>query len=86
LTPRQGAEYVDRELMPLGVERQNLQRPGSKNACVVDQEIKADTAQRVGYARSPGSHSVLFGDVADRQADAPQRPPSDPGLPQQRAP
>jgi hypothetical protein len=67
---RQGAEYVDFELVPHGVERQNFQRPGSKNACVVDEEIKA-AAQRVGYLCRPGSHNLVLRDVADRQADAP---------------
>src|SRR4029077_4309663 len=41
-----------------------------ENAGVVDQEIKAAAAQRVGHAGGPRSHGVFPGDVADRQADA----------------
>ena len=67
---RQGAEYIDFELMPDGVERQNFQRPGREYAGIVDQEIKAAIAKRVGHAGGPGFHSLFLGDVADRQADA----------------
>jgi hypothetical protein len=35
---RQSAEHIDLELMPHGVERQNLQRPGSENAGVINEE------------------------------------------------
>ena len=65
------AEYVDLELMPYGLERQDFQRPWSENASVADQEIKAATAQRVGHAGGPGFHGLLLGDVADGQADRP---------------
>jgi hypothetical protein len=57
--------------MPHSVERQNFQRPGSENARVADQKIKAATAQRAGHAGRPGSHSLFLGDVADRQTDTP---------------
>ena len=66
----QGAEYIDFELMPDGVERQNFQRPRGEYACIVDQETKAATAKRLGHAGGPSFHSLLLGDVADRQADA----------------
>src|ERR1700758_162367 len=57
--------------MPHGVERQNLQRTGSENAGVIDEQIKAGSAKRVGHARGPGFHSLLLSDVADGEADAP---------------
>jgi hypothetical protein len=66
----QGAEYIDFELMPDGVERQNFQWPRGEYACIVDQETKAATAKRLGHAGGPSFHSLLLGDVADRQADA----------------
>src|ERR1700722_8938197 len=66
----QSAEYIDFELMPDGVERQNFQRSWGENAGIVDQEIKAATAKRFRHAGGPGFHVLFLGDVADRQADA----------------
>ena len=56
--------------MPHGVERQNLQRPGSENAGVINEEAQATAALGIGHAGGPRSHSLLFGDVADCEADA----------------
>ena len=67
---RQGAKNIDIEFVPDGVERQNFERARREDACVVDQEIQADTAKRFRHAGSPGFHGLFFGDVADRQADA----------------
>src|SRR5580704_2079794 len=67
---RQGAKYIDFELMPDGVERQNFQWPRGEYARIVDQEAKAATAKRSRHAGGPGFHGLLLGDVADRQTDA----------------
>src|SRR5205807_2641513 len=49
----------------------DLQRPGSENASVADQEIEAIVAHRVRHTAGPGLHGMLLGDVADGQIDAP---------------
>ena len=63
----------DVEFAPDSVERQNLDRPGGQDACVVDEQIEACIAEVVGDAASPGLHAVFLCHIADRQADTAAR-------------
>jgi hypothetical protein len=57
--------------VPDGVERQNLERSWGEDTGIVDQEIQAAIAESVRHPAGPGFHGLLFGDVADGQADTP---------------
>jgi hypothetical protein len=57
--------------VPDGVERQNLERSWGEDAGVVDQEIQAAITESVRHPGGPGFHGLLFGDVADGEADTP---------------
>ena len=65
------AEHIDVEFVPDGVERQNLERSWGEDAGIVDQETQAAITESVRHPAGPGFHGLLFGDVADGQADTP---------------
>jgi hypothetical protein len=70
---RERAEHVDIELSADCVERQQFNRTWGEDAGIVDQQIKARVAERIGHAIRPGLHGLRFGDIANGQTHPPAR-------------